>query len=192
MRPLILILDNYDSFTYNLVQLVEENDAIPVVIKNDHIRLEEVSAYDKILFSPGAGIPSEFPIMKKIVEKYHQHKSILGICLGHQAIAEAYGGKLFNMPEVMHGKKHKITITDSSDYLFRDLPETFEVGLYHSWAIDRQDLPGSIKITAISSNGTIMALSHATDDVKGIQFHPESYMTEYGKKIMMNWLKSGS
>ena len=188
MHPLILILDNYDSFTFNLVQLVEENDAIPVVIKNDHISLEAVASYDKILFSPGAGIPSEIPIMKQIVEQYRHSKSILGICLGHQAIAEAYGGKLFNMPEVLHGKKHKITITDHNDYLFKGLPETFDVGLYHSWAVDRQNLPESIKITAISSNGTIMALSHTTDDVKGIQFHPESYMTKYGKKIINNWL----
>lgn len=188
MHPLVLILDNYDSFTYNLVQLVEENGAIPVVIKNDRINLELVAAYDKILFSPGAGIPTEFPIMKQIVEQYRNSKSILGICLGHQAIAEAYGGKLFNMPEVLHGKKHKIIITDRNDYLFDGLPESFEVGLYHSWAVDRQFLPEIIKVTAISSNGTIMALSHVTDDVKGIQFHPESYMTEYGKRIIKNWL----
>jgi anthranilate synthase component II len=189
MQPLVLIVDNYDSFTYNLVQLVEENGGLPVVIKNDHITLDAVAAYDKILFSPGAGIPSEFPIMKQIVDQYRHSKSILGICLGHQAIAEAYGGKLFNMPEVLHGKMHKITITDPLDYLFRDLPQSFKVGLYHSWAVDKQNLPAPLKITAISLKGTIMAISHKTDDVKGIQFHPESYMTEYGKMIMMNWLK---
>jgi anthranilate synthase component 2 len=188
MQPLVLILDNYDSFTYNLVQLVEENNAVPVVIKNDHIALEAVAAYDKILFSPGAGIPSEFPIMKQIVEKYRHSKSILGICLGHQAIAEAYGGKLFNMPEVLHGKKHRITLTDPDDYLFRDLPTAFNVGLYHSWAVNRDHFPDCLKITAISTNGTIMALAHKTDDVKGIQFHPESYMTDFGKIMMRNWL----
>ena len=188
MQPLVLILDNYDSFTYNLVQLVEENDAIPVVIKNNHLSLDAVEAYDKILFSPGAGIPSEIPIMKQIVERYGNSKSILGICLGHQAIAEAYGGKLLNMPDVWHGKIQRINITEPNDYLFKDIPESLDVGLYHSWAVDRQYLPRTIKITAISSNETIMALSHVTDDVKGIQFHPESYMTEYGKKIIGNWL----
>jgi anthranilate synthase component II len=188
MRLRVLILDNYDSFTYNLVQLVEESNAIPVVIKNDQLSLDEVGGYDKILFSPGAGIPSEIPIMKRILEHYGRTKSILGICLGHQAIAEAYGAKLFNMPEVLHGKKFRIEITDRNDYLFKNLPESFEVGLYHSWAVDKHYLPKTIKITATSSNGIIMALSHLTDDVKGIQFHPESYMTEYGKGIINNWL----
>jgi anthranilate synthase component 2 len=188
MRPRILILDNYDSFTYNLLQLVEENGGEAVVIKNDQIMLESIAQYDKILFSPGAGIPSDFPIMTQIVQRYRHTKSILGICLGHQAIAAAYGAKLYNMPEVFHGKKHIITIEDKRDYLFNGLPESFEVGLYHSWAVDRQSLPVVLKITALNSNGIIMALSHTTDDVKGIQFHPESYMTGYGKKIIGNWL----
>ena len=189
MRPRILILDNYDSFTYNLLQLVEENGGIAVVVKNDQIILDSVADYDKILFSPGAGIPSDFPIMKQIVEQYRQLKSILGICLGHQAIAEAYGGRLYNMSEVLHGKKHQITVKDQTDYLFRGLPETFEVGLYHSWAVDPQHMPETVKITAVSANGIIMALSHYTDDVKGIQFHPESYMTGYGYQIIRNWIQ---
>ena len=190
MQARILILDNYDSFTYNLVQLIEESNASPIVIKNDQITIEAVADYDKILFSPGAGIPSEIPIMKQIVECYGQSKSILGICLGHQAIAEAYGGKLFNMPEVLHGKKHRIRISSPSDILFKGIPETFEVGLYHSWAVDKQFLPETIKITALSSTGIIMALSHVVNDVKGIQFHPESYMTEYGKAIIENWIRN--
>ena len=188
MRPRILILDNYDSFTYNLLQLVEENGGKAIVIKNDQIILESVTEYDKILFSPGAGIPSEIPVMKQIVEQYRHSKSILGICLGHQAIAEAYGGKLYNMPEVLHGKKHIITIKDREDYLFKCLPESFEVGLYHSWAVEGQTISDVLKITAIGSNGIIMALSHTTDDVNGIQFHPESYMTMYGKKLIRNWV----
>ena len=190
MQARILILDNYDSFTYNLVQLIEESNASPIVIKNDQITIEAVADYDKILFSPGAGIPSEIPIMKQIVDGYGQSKSILGICLGHQAIAEAYGGKLFNMPEVLHGKKHRIRISSPSDILFKGIPETFEVGLYHSWAVDKQFLPETIKITALSSTGIIMALSHVVNDVKGIQFHPESYMTEYGKAIIENWIRN--
>jgi anthranilate synthase component 2 len=189
MRPRILILDNYDSFTYNLVQLVEENGGIAFVEKNDQIMLDSVEDFDKILFSPGAGVPSDFPIMRQIVEQYSRSKSILGICLGHQAIAEAYGGRLYNMPEVMHGKKYQITVKDQTDYLFKGLPTTFEVGLYHSWAVDPEYMLDQLNITAMSSNGIIMALSHNTDDVKGIQFHPESYMTGNGNKIIRSWIQ---
>jgi anthranilate synthase component 2 len=190
MRPRILILDNYDSFTYNLLQLVEESGGEAVVIKNDQLDIDAVADYDKVLFSPGAGIPSDVPVMKEIVLRYGHSKSILGICLGHQAIAEAYGGHLYNMPVVMHGKKQLIHLQDQTDYLFNGLPERFEVGLYHSWAVDVEGLPKLLKITAMSENGVPMALSHITDDVKGIQFHPESYMTGYGKKIIGNWIAS--
>jgi anthranilate synthase component II len=189
MRPRLLIVDNYDSFTYNLVQIVENHgNWVFDVIKNDKVQLEEVGSYDKILFSPGPGLPSDAGIMAGIIKSYDRTKIILGVCLGLQAIIESYGGRLINLPKVYHGIKQRIRITDRGEAMFKGIPDFFEVGLYHSWAVEKDSLPAAIKITALSDNGIVMAVSHQTCDVKGVQFHPESYMTEHGHTIISNWL----
>jgi anthranilate synthase component II len=186
----LLIIDNYDSFTFNLVQIIEEFEVCNFsVVKNDKILLKEVEDYDKILFSPGPGVPSETYSMRSILEKYHRTKSILGICLGHQAIAEFFGAGLYNMDDVYHGIKQKIFITDKYDYLFQHLPGEIYAGLYHSWAVSDKNFPRCLKVTAISPDKIIMAFSHLQYDIKGVQFHPESIMTEYGSRIILNWLK---
>jgi len=187
----LLIIDNYDSFTYNLVQIIEEHNYCNFsVIKNDNISIETVTGYDKILFSPGPGIPSEAIIMNKIIEKYHKNKSILGICLGHQAITEYFGGNLYNLPKVNHGVKQKIKIIDNEDYLFKNLPPDIYAGLYHSWAVSQNNFPDCLKVTATNYDGIIMAITHKYFDIKGIQFHPESIMTDFGKQIIYNWLEN--
>lgn len=184
----LLILDNYDSFTYNLVQLVEQNQAWDYdVIKNDDIKLEEVQVYDKILLSPGPGLPSEAGIMPQLIKEYAAHKSILGVCLGHHAIAEAFGGSLFNFKQAIHGIKRKVDLL-LEDEMFKDIPKTFEVGLYHSWAVNKNDFPEDLELVALSEKGVIMALRHQSYDVKGVQFHPESIMTPLGKEMLWNWL----
>jgi anthranilate synthase component 2 len=187
MSVRLLLLDNRDSFTYNLAQLIEENfDGFWQVKTCDEITVHEVADYDKIIFSPGPGVPSEIPLMRDILMTYGTNKSILGVCLGHQAIAEAFGGTLYNMGQVWHGMKVPICITDPQERLFHNLPQEFQVGLYHSWAV--ATLPDCLQATAVSANGTIMALSHRQYDIKGVQFHPESVMTEYGAEILRNWL----
>jgi anthranilate synthase component II len=189
MQPRLLILDNYDSFTYNLVQIVETHSNWAFdVIKNDCVNLEEVGWYDKILFSPGPGLPEDTGIMGKIIQTFGDKKSILGICLGFQAIVESLGGQLINLPMVYHGIKQQITIVDRSEALFKGVPPDFKAGLYHSWAAERNSIPACLKITALSEDGIVMAVSHDHYDIKGVQFHPESYMTEHGPKILMNWL----
>ncbi|WP_448519438.1 anthranilate synthase component II [Rhodoflexus sp.] len=189
MSVRLLLLDNRDSFTYNLAQLIDENfDGIWAVRTCDEISLPEVANYDKIIFSPGPGVPSEIPLMRDILMTYGSKKSILGVCLGHQAIAEAFGGVLFNMGQVWHGMKVPIRVTEPQERLFCGLPETFEVGLYHSWAV--ATLPDCLQVTALSTNGTIMALSHKQYDIKGVQFHPESVMTACGAALLSNWLKN--
>jgi len=190
MKPSLLIIDNYDSFTYNLIQIVEEGGGYDwVIMKNDEIDFEAVNRFKKILISPGPGIPSEAGGLIKLIKQFAPDKSILGVCLGHQAIAEAFGGKLTKLADVVHGQKKKVIVHDKTEYLFKGLPEKFEVGLYHSWAVSLKQLPHCLQITASTSEGTIMALSHKQFDVKGIQFHPESIMTVHGKKIISNWLK---
>lgn len=184
----LLIIDNYDSFTYNLVQMIDE---IPIVKyevkKHDKISLDEVDEYEKILITPGPGLPKDYPILKKIIFGYGKTKSILGICLGHQAIAEAFGSELFKQVSVAHGVTKQIVI-NTEDYLFRDLGKTITVGLYHSWAVSNKNFPKELIITASSEDGVIMALSHKLYDVRGVQFHPESIMTPMGKEILGNWL----
>lgn len=188
MSARLLLLDNRDSFTYNLAQLIDENfNGFWQVRTCDEVSLPEVANYDKIIFSPGPGVPSEIPLMRDILMVYGAERSILGVCLGHQAIAEAFGGRLFNMGQVWHGMKVPLRITDPQDRLFRGLPQTFEVGLYHSWAVAA--LPDCLQTIAVSANGTIMALAHREYDIKGVQFHPESVMTEYGAAILRNWLE---
>jgi anthranilate synthase component II len=191
MRPRLLIVDNYDSFTYNLIQIVEtqSNWAFDVVM-NDKVQMENVGRYDKILFSPGPGLPAESDVMWKIIQSFGEMKSILGICLGLQAIVEFYGGRLINLPSVYHGIKQRITIIDLCEVLFNGISHDFEAGLYHSWAVEKDSIPSCLKITALSENGIVMAVSHEHCDIKGVQFHPESYMTELGPKILANWLKS--
>lgn len=185
----ILILDNYDSFTYNLVHLVEQFDGVEVIVKrNDEITLAEVNDYDKIILSPGPGLPKDAGIMNKLIKTYSDKKSILGVCLGHQAIAECFGGGLINLERPSHGVSVETIITDSDERLFNHLPKQFDTGRYHSWAVESETLPSELKITAIDNSGIIMAISHKDFDVKGIQFHPESILSEYGKEIIANWL----
>ena len=185
----VLIIDNHDSFTYNLSQLVEKAGCSDItIIKNDRADLD-ADVFDKIIFSPGPGIPAEEAgLMKYIIKKYSATKSILGICLGHQAIAEFYGASLINLSKVYHGIKVKIEITDLYENIFSGLPENINGGLYHSWGVSEKDFPECLKITAISKDGIIMGLSHKTYDIKGLQFHPESIMTDYGERIIHNWL----
>lgn len=186
----ILVLDNYDSFTYNLVYILRElNDQVDI-FRNDKISLEEVGKYDKILLSPGPGIPSEAGIMQDVVRTYGPTKSILGVCLGHQGIGEVYGAELENMTEVLHGISDTTFITDPTDRLFKGLPFELKVGRYHSWTVIPESFTSEIKITAIDRQGRVMALSHKNYDVKGVQFHPESVLTEHGKEMLQNWLNN--
>jgi len=206
----ILIFDNYDSFTYNLVHLVEKITHEKVdVYRNDRIPLEEIKKYDKIILSPGPGLPAEAGLLLPLIKEYAATKSILGVCLGHQAIGEVFGGKLTNLTSVFHGvatpvkvmngeivnressnvnQNSPLTTHHSRQDLFVGLPETFEVGRYHSWVVDKEGFPEALEITAEDENGFIMALQHKTYDVQGVQFHPESVLTPDGEKIMRNWL----
>lgn len=187
----ILIIDNYDSFTYNLVHLVNELGLECEVWRNDQFAIEDVDAFDKIILSPGPGIPSEAGLLLDVIAKYAPTKSIFGVCLGQQAIAEAFGGELHNLNQPMHGIATPIKVTDSGEELFVGLPESFKVGRYHSWVVSEKGLPDSLHITAIDeADNSIMALSHKEYDVRGVQFHPESILTEYGKEMMQNWLKA--
>lgn len=183
----IVIIDNYDSFTYNLSHLVKELGAEVTVLRNDSFPIEELETYDKILLSPGPGIPKEAGLLLEVIRTYAGKKPILGVCLGEQAIGEVFGGKLTNLSEVYHGIQSPIRIT-ASNYLFEGLPEEILVGRYHSWVIDRENFPDALEITTVSQEGYIMALRHKDFDVQGIQFHPESVLTPDGKKIISNWL----
>lgn len=188
----ILLLDNYDSFTYNLYQCVKKLTDVPVeVFRNDEILLDKVSEYDKILLSPGPGLPEESGILIPLIKEYSKTKSILGVCLGLQAIGEAFGGKLRNMGKVQHGVASEIHVQKRStkrNDVFRGMPVTFEGGRYHSWVVDKKDFPKMLEITAVDDKGEIMALQHKTLDVQGVQFHPESILTPLGNQIIKNWL----
>ena len=190
MMKKILVIDNYDSFTYNLVHYLEALNAKVTVLRNDEFDLEEVAAYDKILLSPGPGIPDEAGLLKEVIQKYASSKSILGVCLGLQAIGEVFGGSLRNLEKVYHGVATQALIQVVDETLFSGLPSEIEVGRYHSWVVDVENFPEVLQITAVDSNGEIMALRHKTFDVKGVQFHPESVLTPDGKKILENWLTS--
>jgi len=186
----ILVIDNYDSFTYNLVHYVEQLTNDPVdVYRNDQISVEEVNSYDKILLSPGPGIPDEAGISKEVIKKYAPTKSILGVCLGHQAIAEVFGGQIYNLDKVYHGVATTVILTNKVDYIFKDIPKVFNAGRYHSWMVSREKFPDDMYISSIDENGEVMSISHKKYDVKGVQFHPESVLTEHGLKIIENWLK---
>ena len=185
----ILVFDNYDSFTYNLVHLVEKITGEKVdVYRNDQIALADVDAYDKIILSPGPGIPEEAGLLLPLIKQYAATKSILGVCLGHQAIAEAFGGSLINLSTVFHGVATPIKIGNKKSEILQGLPETIEVGRYHSWIVNEKDFPAELEITATDENGYIMALQHKTLDVQGVQFHPESVLTPDGEIILRNWL----
>ena len=184
----ILVFDNYDSFTYNLVHVLRKIGCTDIdVVRNDRITLEEVDAYDKIILSPGPGIPSEAGILLPLIRKYAPTKSILGVCLGEQAIGEAFGAKLVNLTEVYHGVSTRIRIV-ADDPLFKGLSPETEAGRYHSWIVSPEGLPEQLRITAVDAEGQIMALAHKTYDVRGVQFHPESVLTPEGEKMIANWI----
>ncbi len=189
----ILILDNYDSFTYNLYHMVE--DVMPEsfhleVLRNDQISVNAAGVYDKIIISPGPGLPKDAGITCALIDRYAPYKSILGVCLGHQAIGEVFGAGLMNLEQVLHGKAIKTIITDKQEPLFFGCPDDFETGRYHSWVIDPNTVPGNLKVTAVDEHKLIMAISHLQYDVKGVQFHPESIMTQTGKLILKNWIRA--
>ena len=184
----ILVIDNYDSFTFNLVHYLEALGCEVDVFRNDAFELDEVSPYHKILLSPGPGIPDQAPMLKEVIREYASKKSILGICLGQQAIAEAFGGSLINLNTVYHGVAAEVAITVDDEPIFKGLPKVFPVGRYHSWSVS-QDLPEILEVTSKDRNGEIMSLRHKTFDVRGVQFHPESILTPNGKTILKNWLE---
>jgi len=187
----ILIFDNYDSFTYNIVHAVKAlgYGAKLEVHRNDKIALEDIKRFDKIILSPGPGIPSEAGILQPLIREYAPSKSIFGVCLGEQAIGEVFGGRLENLKDVYHGVSTPIIIKDE-DYIFKGLPHTFEAGRYHSWIVAKEGLPACIKVTAEDAQGAVMALRHVSYDVRGVQFHPESVLTPLGINIISNWLKA--
>ncbi len=185
----VLVLDNYDSFTYNLVHILREmglKDDMDVC-RNDKISLDQVSDYENIMLSPGPGLPKDAGIMPELIRTYSPEKNILGVCLGHQAIGEAFGSSLYNLPVVYHGVITDVQIVDE-DVLFRNIPRSFQVCRYHSWVIDKEDVAPDLHITSIDEEGNIMAVKHKQYNVRGVQFHPESIMTEHGKKMIENWL----
>ncbi|OPZ01824.1 MAG: Aminodeoxychorismate/anthranilate synthase component 2 [Bacteroidetes bacterium ADurb.BinA395] len=185
----LLVFDNYDSFTYNLVHIVKKLGFTDVEVhRNDRISLEEINRFDKIILSPGPGVPSESGILLELIKTYAASKSIFGVCLGVQAIAEAFGGSLLNLPQVYHGIASEVSIFDD-EVLFRNLPETITAGRYHSWVVNDSTLPPCLQVTAKDEQGTIMALKHRTLDVRGVQFHPESVLTPLGEQILKNWLE---
>lgn len=185
----ILVIDNYDSFTFNLVHIIRALGHPMDIFRNDKITVEEVKQYDKILLSPGPGIPDEAGIMKAVVKEYGPSKSILGICLGHQGIGEVYGAALFNIPKVLHGVTSTVEVTDDDEYLFKGVTKTFQGTHYHSWAVRAESITPELKVTAVNDEGLVMGLRHTKYDVKGLQFHPESIMTPEGPKMIANWLK---
>lgn len=184
----IVIIDNYDSFTYNLSHLVKELGAEVTVFRNDKVEMDSLEAFDKIMLSPGPGIPSEAGLMPEVIKRYAQSKPILGICLGHQAIGECFGGRLANLDRVFHGVATEGTQL-GNDYMFNGLPRRITMGRYHSWVVSREYLPDCLEITAESDEGHIMALRHRTLDIRGLQFHPESVLTTDGREMMENWIK---
>lgn len=185
----ILVFDNYDSFTYNLVHLVEKITRSTVdVVRNDAIALDEVEAYDKIILSPGPGLPSEAGLLQPLIRRYAATKSILGVCLGHQAIAEVFGAKLVNLPEVFHGVSEPLRVESQPGYLFEELPAAFLVGRYHSWKVSDENFPEGLQVTARDGYRHIMAFRHRHYDVQGVQFHPESILTEHGERLLRNFV----
>ena len=185
----VAVIDNYDSFTYNLVHYLEDLNVEVTVFRNDEFELLDLEKFEKILLSPGPGIPDEAGLLKEVIKKYAPTKSILGICLGLQAIGEIFGGKLSNLENVYHGVATKIFIKEK-DSIFNNLPNELYVGRYHSWVISNKNLPIDLIITSTDENGQIMSLKHSVYDIKGVQFHPESILTVHGKQILKNWIEN--
>ena len=185
----VLVIDNYDSFTYNLVHYLEDLNCEVTVVRNDKLDLEDVKPFDKIVLSPGPGIPDEAGLLKAIIKAYAPTKSILGVCLGQQAIGEVFGGSLINLDEVYHGVATKVSITVDDEPMFNGLGKEIEVGRYHSWVVDN-NLPEVLEATSFDENGQVMSLRHKVYDVKGVQYHPESVLTPKGKQILKNWVNS--
>lgn len=183
----IVIIDNYDSFTYNLAHLVRELGAEVTVYRNDKFDMAQLEAFDKIILSPGPGIPAEAGQLLDVIRTYAGKKPILGVCLGHQAIGEVFGGQLTNLSDVYHGVATPCKIVEA-DYLFQGLTSQIEIGRYHSWVVDTKDFPSCLEVTSVSNEGYIMSLRHREFDIRGIQYHPESILTPQGKDIMQNWL----
>ena len=186
------LIDNQDSFTYNIVDLagkIPENELS--VIPYDGISTDELEDFDNLILSPGPGLPDEFPLLQDVLKKYHTSKSFLGICLGHEAIAKFFGAELLHLPSVVHGQPKVINVVKESAF-YRNVPERFKAGLYHSWVIDKDKFPADLEITGLSDEGNIMSFQHKTLNLFGVQFHPESIITEYGKEMMENFLKTGN
>lgn len=188
-RGKILVIDNYDSFTYNLVHYLEDLDCQVTVYRNDEFAIDDIADFDKILLSPGPGIPDEAGLLKAVIEKYGPTKSIFGVCLGQQAIGEVYGGTLSNLDKVYHGIATNVKTVVDDELLFEGLGNEFEVGRYHSWVVD-PNLPDVLEATSFDENGQVMSLRHKTYDVRGVQFHPESVLTPNGKRMLENWVKN--
>lgn len=185
----VLVIDNYDSFVYNLVHYLEDLNSDVSVVRNDKLILEDVEPFNKILLSPGPGIPDEAGLLKPIIETYAATKSIFGVCLGQQAIGEVFGGSLVNLDDVYHGVATNVTINVDDEYIFKGLGKNIEVGRYHSWVVD-PNLPDNLEATSFDANGQVMSLRHKVYDVRGVQYHPESVLTPYGKKILENWINN--
>lgn len=185
----VLVIDNYDSFTYNLVHYIEANDDYTVdVYRNDEITIEEIAKYNTIILSPGPGLPKDAGILNEIIQTYASTKKILGVCLGMQAIGEVFGGTLVNLKEVFHGVATPITIIKTDDLLFKNLPQKFNVGRYHSWVVSNENFPTDLTITSADANNQIMSIKHKKFNLYGVQFHPESILTEHGKELIANFL----
>ncbi len=185
----ILVIDNYDSFTYNLVHILRSlgQEANMKIVRNDQFDLGDVESYDHLLLSPGPGVPKDAGLMPQVIKSYATSKNILGVCLGHQAIGEAFGCQLFNLPQVFHGMVTPIELVEQ-DKIFENLPQSFEVCRYHSWVIDKESVVPEIIVTSVAENGNIMSIKHREYNVRGVQFHPESIMTEHGVQLIKNWL----
>ncbi len=188
----VLMIDNYDSFTFNLVQILESvQDCSVEVVRNDKFTLDKVVEYEKIILSPGPGLPSEAGLMQDVVRAFSPTKSILGVCLGHQCIAEVFGGELYNLAIPKHGKVSTAEVIESKDILFKGLPERVEVGRYHSWAVRKESLPECLTVSSMADDGVIMSLRHKEYNVCGVQFHPESILTPQGITMLHNWVTEG-
>lgn len=188
-RMRVFVIDNYDSFTFNLVHYLEKYCDDVTVVRNDELCVDDIYDYDKILISPGPGLPSEVPTLKKVLDVFAGLKPILGVCLGMQAIAEYYGGKLYNLNNIVHGVPADTYVEDKEDVFYKGIPDMFLSGRYHSWAVSKDGFPEELMVTAIDPKGVLMGLRHRKYNIRAVQFHPESVMTEYGEKMIENWLK---
>lgn len=185
----VFLLDNHDSFTYNLAAQVRRCKNVTLEIKTaEDTKIDKINSFDKIIFSPGPGLPSEHALMSTILDHYKNTKSILGVCLGHQAIGEYFGATLENMDEVQHGWINHLHLTGTSSSLFKNIPDLTEIGVYHSWCVNKDKLPDCLKVTGMGDHKKIMSMEHESLDIESVQFHPESFITKFGEQMMKNWL----